>query len=158
MKCVFIKKTNGKGFGIFALRDFRKGEIILRMDRSDRITKNNESKMSRDGWNHVNTCGYNKYFRLKPPERFINHSCDPNSYDKNGILYAISKIKKGREITYDYSINSFENWKMLCKCGSKKCRKIVTGKFSNLPAKLQIKYRPYLEDWFIEKEKRSTRR
>lgn len=158
MKCVFIKKTNGKGFGIFALRDFRKGEIILRMDRSDRITKKNESKMSRDDWNHVNTCGYNKYFRLKPPERFINHSCDPNSYDKNGILYTIRKIKKNREITYDYSISGVENWKMLCKCGSKKCRKIVTGKFSNLPAKLQIKYRPYLEDWFIEKEKRSTRR
>lgn len=147
MNCI-VKLAKNKGLGVFALRGFKKGWRILKMDRSDKIT--NEKKLSNDAWNHMNAYGYKKYYHLKPPEKFINHSCDPNAYDKNGILTAMKNIKKGEEITYDYSINGLEDWRMVCKCSSKNCRKIVTGKFSRLPEKLQKKYFPYLEDWYVK--------
>lgn len=154
MRSVIVKKIGKKGLGVFAQKDFSKGNIILRIDTSDKIPKKDEDKLTNYQWDHLGSHGYKKYYHMKPPEKFVNHSCDPNSFDRNGVLFAIRKIKKGEEITIDYSINGVEIWKMVCKCGSKTCRKIITGKFNKLPAKLQKKYRPYMEDWFIEKEKR----
>jgi uncharacterized protein len=43
-------------------------------------------------------------------------------------MEAIRDIKKGEEITYDYATSeTLNNWKMECKCGSKNCRKIISG-------------------------------
>jgi len=85
------------------------------------------------------------------PERFVNHSCNPNTYHKEKKDIAIRNIKKGEEITSDYSVNGINNWKIKCLCKSKNCRKIVYGDFFKLPKKIQKQKRKYLEKWFKEK-------
>ncbi len=47
----------------------------------------------------------------------------------NGMgIFASQDIKKGEEITFDYSSTEADPyWKMKCKCGSFNCRKIING-------------------------------
>lgn len=147
-KSVIVKETLKKGKGVFAVRDFKKREIILNMNTRKTIPRKDVQKLSKDDQDHLGYIGKNRYFVMKPPERFINHSCSPNAYDKTGTLIALKNIKKGKEICTDYSINGYDDWKMICYCGSKNCRKIIYGNFFKLPKKLQKKYEPYLDDWF----------
>ncbi|XP_026564957.1 histone-lysine N-methyltransferase 2A isoform X4 [Pseudonaja textilis] len=63
--------------------------------------------------------------------RFINHSCEPNCYSrvinidgqKHIVIFAMRKIYRGEELTYDYKfpIEDARN-KLPCNCGAKKCR------------------------------------
>jgi len=63
---------------------------------------------------------------------FINHSCEPNCEAKakeiSGkgriIIYALRKISRGEELTYDYKFEKEEE-KIPCSCGSKHCRKYL---------------------------------
>ncbi|XP_068096949.1 histone-lysine N-methyltransferase 2A isoform X2 [Hyperolius riggenbachi] len=66
--------------------------------------------------------------------RFINHSCEPNCYSrvipidgqKHIVIFAMRKINRGEELTYDYKfpIEDASN-KLACNCGTKKCRKFL---------------------------------
>jgi SET domain-containing protein len=65
---------------------------------------------------------------------YINHSCDPNCklhvVGNRVIVYSLYVIPKDAELFYDYSVTSTDtadDWKMDCKCGSNKCRKIISG-------------------------------
>ncbi|KAF7109349.1 LOW QUALITY PROTEIN: hypothetical protein CFC21_109631 [Triticum aestivum] len=61
--------------------------------------------------------------------RYINHSCEPNCETKvirvNGkkkiFIFAKNKIKAGEELTYNYKF-PFDEIKIPCLCGSKRCR------------------------------------
>ncbi|KAL8173427.1 UNVERIFIED_CONTAM: Histone-lysine N-methyltransferase 2A [Gekko kuhli] len=66
--------------------------------------------------------------------RFINHSCEPNCYSrvinidgqKHIVIFAVRKIYRGEELTYDYKfpIEDASN-KLPCNCGAKKCRRFL---------------------------------
>jgi SET domain-containing protein len=65
---------------------------------------------------------------------YINHSCDPNCKlqiaGSRAILFSLYDIPAGGEITFDYSTSStdtLDTWKIECKCGSNKCRKVISG-------------------------------
>jgi hypothetical protein len=62
-------------------------------------------------------------------EWYLNHSCDGNcGFNDDGDFVAIKDIQPGEELTYDYGLaESNPNFKMRCACGSKMCRKIITG-------------------------------
>jgi SET domain-containing protein len=61
--------------------------------------------------------------------RFVNHCCDPNCFTaivpdaghKKILLYAKRSIAVGEELTYDYKF-PIEESKIVCNCGSAKCR------------------------------------
>lgn len=61
--------------------------------------------------------------------RFINHSCNPNCIakiinvdgTKHIVIYSKKVIKPNDEITYDYKF-PIEDAKVMCHCGSDKCR------------------------------------
>ncbi|OCT72451.1 histone-lysine N-methyltransferase 2A isoform X2 [Xenopus laevis] len=66
--------------------------------------------------------------------RFINHSCEPNCYSrvipidgqKHIVIFAMRKIYRGEELTYDYKFPIEDaNNKLACNCGTKKCRKFL---------------------------------
>jgi len=147
MKPVVIRETEKKGKGIFATRNFKKGETVLKF-KIRPITKEQAKKLSKDDKNHLGYAGEGRYFVMRPPERFMNHSCSPATYDKVDRIVAMKNIKKGEEITTDYSIAGFDNYRMKCHCGSKNCRRIIQGKFTKLPKKLQKKYYKYLPEWY----------
>lgn len=60
--------------------------------------------------------------------RFINHSCDPNTYlrvMKNRVeFYALKNIKKGQELSCDYG-ETHHDGKLPCRCGAKNCRGFI---------------------------------
>lgn len=65
---------------------------------------------------------------------FLNHSCDPNCkvhiVGNRAFLYSLYLIPANSQLTFDYSTtstDSLESWQMQCKCGSYKCRKVVSG-------------------------------
>jgi len=151
MNYLLIKKIGRKGRGVFAQKPFKKDEVILRMDKSDAFTDKDMESMSQYALSHAYTLGGGKNFRMKLPEKYINHSCNPNAFDRQGVVRAMRNIKKGDEITYDYSISSDDTWWMKCRCNSSKCRKTVSGRFVKLPKDVQKKYLPYLEGWYKKK-------
>ncbi|MGC9605576.1 MAG: SET domain-containing protein [Minisyncoccia bacterium] len=124
LKGVTIKDAGVKGRGIFALRDFKKGELVLGWNKENRFLSEEEiSDLPEGEKKYVALCN-GKYLLISEPERYMNHSCDPNTINENGLDYALRDIKKGEEITGDYdrggSLLGFE-----CKCDSKNCRKVV---------------------------------
>lgn len=60
--------------------------------------------------------------------RFINHSCDPNTFMrvmKDRVeFYALKNIKKGEELSCDYGETHHEGT-LPCKCGAKNCRGFI---------------------------------
>jgi uncharacterized protein len=60
--------------------------------------------------------------------RFINHSCDPNTFirctPERAEFYARHAIAAGEELTTDYG-ESQHNGKLPCRCGAKKCRGFI---------------------------------
>ena len=150
MADIVVKESDIKGKGVFAARDFKKGEVIMVWDTSDQCTAEELKTLSQEDQNHTSYGGKGKYILMQEPEKYVNHSCDPNTYVKNFQDIALRDIKKGDEITTDYSLNCIDDWELECQCGSPQCRKIVYGDFKKLSSELQQKYEPYLEDWYKE--------
>lgn len=60
--------------------------------------------------------------------RFINHSCDPNTFMrvmKDRVeFYALKNIRKGDELSCDYGETHHEGT-LPCRCGAKNCRGFI---------------------------------
>jgi SET domain-containing protein len=60
--------------------------------------------------------------------RFINHSCDPNTFIRctpaRAEFYARRDIRPGEELTADYG-ESHHNGKLPCRCGAANCRGFI---------------------------------
>ena len=153
MKQLIVKKSGVQGKGVFADEDIQKGEVVIIWHPKKIVSEEDMKKLSEDEQNHVTPTGDGRYMIMGEPERYINHSCNPNTYCNNKSDIALRDIKKGEEITSDYSINGIDNWKMKCLCKSKNCRKIIYGDFFKLPRDIQKKYYPHLENWFKIKYK-----
>lgn len=102
MKNIVVKKSPLHGKGVFAVRDFKKGELVLKWNLSNLLTKKEMEKLSTKEKDHVDKYG-KKYILHQSPERFVNHSCRPNTKSTKLGDVAIKKIKKGEEITADYN-------------------------------------------------------
>lgn len=119
---VSIKKSKINKKGLFTTRGFKKGEVILKWHPKI-LTKPEVDKLPENKKRCIDKIGKNKYFLHQAPERFVNHSCEPNSRTKNKSDIAIRNIEKGEEITTNYGIGITVAFK--CACGSKKCKKII---------------------------------
>lgn len=62
------------------------------------------------------------------PFRFINHSCEPNTFTRTAYgrveFYTLRHIQANEELTCDYSPSQHDG-KLACRCGSGKCREFV---------------------------------
>jgi SET domain-containing protein len=60
--------------------------------------------------------------------RYINHSCDPNTYMRtfnyHVEFYALKKIAAGEELTCNYG-ETHHNGKRVCKCGAANCKGFI---------------------------------
>lgn len=57
--------------------------------------------------------------------RYINHSCDPNTYMRRAYrkveFWSLRPIRKGEELTCDYG-ETHHDGKLPCRCGAANCR------------------------------------
>jgi SET domain-containing protein len=118
---IIIKDSKIHGKGVFADRDFQKGEIVLRWHPKE-LSKKELIDLPKENKKYIITKDKIKYL-MQSPERYVNHSCEPNTTaDTDSFCdIAIKDIKKGEEITSDYKDDPY-HLKMKCNCGSKKCR------------------------------------
>lgn len=143
IKDIIVKDAGKKGKGVFALRDFKKGEFIFRGRTGRIVHKKDLPKLYKDDRMHLNEIDYDTYEVMRVPGKFLNHSCDPNSISKRSSLFAMKRIRKGEEITVDYRINAFDRNKWRCYCGSKNCKDWCVSDFFTISEKLQKRYLPY---------------
>lgn len=121
---IIVKKSRIHGKGVFARRDIKKGEVVLKWDISHQLKKSEVDKLTAKQKGYVSYMN-KKYVLMQPPAKYVNHSCEPNTLPKNHRDIAIRDIKKGEEITSNYSKESVSGTAMGCKCGSKNCKVII---------------------------------
>lgn len=144
---VVVKSSQKQGIGVFSLLSFKKNDVILQMQFDDVLSADDLGRLSDYEMNHVFYIGEGRYVRLKAPEKYLNHSCDPNAYMKEDRLMAMRDIGKNEEITIDYSMYWRDSWEMVCGCGSTNCRGTIT-EFKRLPPHVKQRYAPFLSGWF----------
>ena len=135
-----ITKRNKKGYGAYADKSYQKGDVIciLRGIKRTPRTLYYHNANFRNAQINPLQIGSEVYMELQAPYRYLNHSCEPNAgIKKVSALFALHDIKKGEEITFDYSTTIDEAF--FCKCGSRKCRGVIADFFA-LPEKLQRFY------------------
>ena len=115
---ILVKKSKIEGKGVFADRDFKKGEIVL-IWHPKSLTKFEFDNLSDSESKYRHKEG-DSYSIMQPPERYVNHSCDPNTMPDDSSDIAIRDIKQGEEITSDYS--GLSNPNFVCNCASDKCK------------------------------------
>lgn len=153
---VEVKQSEGKGRGIYARKEFKKGERILEITGDIIETDDPDSfpETITEHWGPLGNDGKTYRFIMpEPPWMYMNHSCDANAGILNDrTLVATRDIKTGEEITTDYSAIDIETLtrgkkrlSMGCRCGSPKCRRIITT-YDQLGTEDQERLRPYLNE------------
>lgn len=105
---------------MFATRDITKGEIILHWNLNNQIDSQEYDTLSERERRYISLLE-SKYILMQEPEKYMNHSCDPNTYVEDFSDVALRNICSGEELTSDYSSYSLEPI-MKCNCGSQKCK------------------------------------
>lgn len=101
MENVIIGKGNLAGKGVYANRDFKKGEVVIKYNLKPLTEEEFENlPESEKMFTHRHYDIVNLYAE---PERYVNHSENPNTYQDliNKCDMALRDIKKGEEITGD---------------------------------------------------------
>lgn len=146
-----VRDSSVEGKGVFADRPFHAGERVLTIHDS-RTVDDQHPLGPGDDPRHCDYLAAVRVVLMQPPERHINHSCDPNVYvktiDGRRVVIAIRDIAAGEEVAYDYCINSGGDTVWTCRCGSSRCRKTIHSDFFHLPVERQKEYLPLLDDWF----------
>jgi len=153
-----LRDTGKYGIGVFAGEDIKKGTIITTL-RGEIIGFKEcleRIKAGKEEQTDSLQVGLERDMDLDEFSRRFNHSCQPNAgLRRTSELIAISSIKRGKEITFDYSATVGPNiakqlWTMRCRCGSRNCRKSI-GNVLTIPKKQIDKYRKAgaLQDWLI---------
>lgn len=100
-------KKSQSGLGLFARRDFKKGEMVIEYT-GEKIT---EEEANQRGGKYLFELNNEWTIDGKSRNnlaRYINHSCKPNCYpelDENEehiYIFAKKNIKEGEELTYNY--------------------------------------------------------
>ena len=157
MSDVRVGSSAIEGLGVFALRPFRGGERIRRVNVVREVTP--ESPLRPELGELLDHCSYpdGKTVLWGIPDRHVNHSCDPNSWvsyeGDDCYLVARRDVAAGEEITCDYNINIADGTAWPCKCGAARCCGQVVGGFFGLPEQWQREYRRFLADWFVRRHR-----
>lgn len=122
IKNIYLKKSKIDKTGVFASRDFKKGDTVLKWNPKI-INESEIKKLSKGEAKYILTEANNAVLLMQPPERYINHSCDSNTLPKNHSDVATKDIRIGEEITTNYDRGVVVSFK--CNCGSNQCKGII---------------------------------
>jgi D-alanine-D-alanine ligase len=137
-KPYFIKGNSIAGFGIYAAKDIKEGEIIFAgEEKAQRIVT---KRFVDANWSEDQKLNFRRYAYAVSEEIFVlwdenptewapqNHSCDANTGLDGLNVVALADIYTGEELTLDYSQFLDENMEPFeCRCGSNDCRGLIKG-------------------------------
>ena len=155
---VEMRNSHISGRGLFAKESIQKGGLIISFENGKgKFINSTEADTLYDAGNdHMLQINDDLFFAATTPgeyetEDHINHSCDPNlGIDGSMKFVAMRDIKKDEELTFDYAMSESSDYKMKCYCGSKNCRKVITGNDWQLKY-IQKKYNGYFSDYLQSK-------
>jgi hypothetical protein len=137
----------GAGEGVFATRDFKPHETVVRGVIERRLPSNHS---------HATQVGCREWVLLGGLGSMVNHSCDPNCgirTNETGApdLVAWRFIAAGEEITFDYAMRNYviEHFPSPCRCGARRCRGTVTG-WRDLPPDRRAVYLGMVASYLLE--------
>jgi uncharacterized protein len=122
-----IRATESHGWGLWALRIFVPGDIVMRAHSLTTTTVQGRHSVQMDWQTHV-------HWDL--PARFVNHTCGNANVglrvQENGRIewfdfVALREINVGEQILWDYETTEYEIHDFVCSCGSAHCRKVLRG-------------------------------
>ena len=136
-----ISKILQNEVGLFATRLLKKGTVVGEVGKMGESVfikwqklKNNHDKITIKLIHDFALGNPNGFYCMKDLNYlsmpwFMNHSCDGNvGFDKKDNFVTIKNVRKDEELVWDYGLGeSNPDFKMKCLCGTKKCRKIITG-------------------------------
>ncbi len=147
---VVVLESRINGVGVFAAKGFSTGDVVLSID--DSFIVDDEHPVPPGEEDHCDYLAAGRTVWMQIPERYINHSCDPNVFVRTceGIrrVLAVREIEVGEEITYDYCVNGYGDVVWTCNCGAARCRSSIHSDFFHLPLQMQREYLPLLDEWF----------
>ncbi|MBD1923177.1 SET domain-containing protein-lysine N-methyltransferase [Microcoleus sp. FACHB-831] len=138
-----VRKNTISGYGIYAITDFKAGEIVVQFEeQAKRIVTRSHVESH---WSISAQESFQRYALPLSEEVFIfwdedpakwlptNHSCDANMVLRGLNICALRDIAAGEELTLDYSVSIYsEDFpEFECQCGSFKCRGIIRGTSGN---------------------------
>ena len=95
---VVIGKGKLAGKGVYAARDFEKGELVVPYHLNE-LTQAEFDALPDGEWEWTHTF-YGKIYHFPEPERYVNHDENPSTYPTPGVGdVALRPIKKGEAIT-----------------------------------------------------------
>ena len=118
-----VRKSPISGMGIFAKRIFQVGEVVQRWKTDQLVPKNKLEQVSTEDRHYLLEFDAQNFFIVQTPERYINHSCNPNTRIGDYCDVATRIIEIGEEITSDYIDSPFMPFQ--CCCGSANCRGVI---------------------------------
>ncbi len=148
-----LRKSSGKGEGIFATKVFKAGDIVM----SGVIEKTLNGNHS-----HASQVGENEYVLHGGLITKVNHSCNPNcgiranETDAHDYI-AIKEICVNEEITFDYAMRNYiiDYFPKKCMCGSKICRGRITG-WKDLPDEKKKEYKGFSAPYLLELDAKNS--
>ena len=155
---VTVQSSQIDSAGVFASRPFSAGETVLRLDDS-RVVDDVHPLRPELGEleRHQDYLGRGRVILMAVPERYINSSCDPNTFvvTRGGTRHvvALRDIAAGDEITFDYIVNCHGGVEWQCRCGTARCRGRVPASFFDLPLDEHQRLRPLLDGWFADEHR-----
>ena len=140
--------------GVFTVTHFSQGDLIKTLDDSRVVDPDHPLNSKLDEYeHHCDWLAGGKQILMPTPERFINHSCEPNTYvrTENELRHVIAlrEIQAGEEITYDYLLNCHGGVMWKCNCGKLNCRKNIPSSFFDLSIEEQKEKKHLLDSWFV---------
>ncbi|XP_004715130.1 histone-lysine N-methyltransferase NSD2 isoform X1 [Echinops telfairi] len=130
-------KTDGKGWGLVAKRDIKKGEFVNEyvgelIDEEECMARIKHAHENDITHFYMLTIDKDRIIDAGPKgnySRFMNHSCQPNcetlKWTVNGDtrvgLFAVCDIPAGTELTFNYNLDCLGNEKTVCRCGAPNC-------------------------------------
>jgi uncharacterized protein len=151
-----VQSSSIQGKGLFAIEPIRKGEIVCIKGGYvlDRRTLHTVSAVL--GPAEIQIAEDLFIGPLSEAERegsmiFSNHSCEPNISVQGQIVFvALREIEAGEELTHDWATTDDDTYEMECNCGSKNCRKVISGQDWRRKD-LQERYVGYMS-WYLEEK------
>jgi SET domain-containing protein len=118
---VEVRASGIQGRGLYALREFNAGEIVLRWDLSHTIPNEQVALLTEAERRYTHPLDDQWTLIVQPPERFVNHNCRNNTEVRDFCDVALRRIEAGEEITSDYGSDG-SAVRFDCLCGSDNCR------------------------------------
>jgi len=151
------------GRGLFARRAIRRGEIVAIKAGHVLDGERLAAVRSRIANSYIQIddgfyLGAIRSAEVARNKIWLNHSCRPNvGIRGQSVFVAMRAVKAGEELTYDWAMEENAPDATACRCGTTRCRKILSGRDWRRP-ELQRRYAGYFSAYLAEKIRRGSAR